>query len=174
MEHRTTNWGTSAHAACCPSGEAIPQTVSGEEVANLVEFDVCALRTVDRGAGHPPLGARQAGRQIGAATWSVTALRVSRLGHDDPVIRLPERDDQFRLVHNNGVEPTPQDDFRAARLGDNGHQVAGRHPPGAWPGEGQRVRHHARPIVGEDSALILGSAEDDRCLQPSSGSLSLR
>jgi len=129
---------------------------------NLVEFDIGIIGTVDRGSGHPPLCAGEAGRQVSPAPRSIAVLRVSGLGEDDPVSWLPQPDGPVDSFQDDGVEPAPDDDIGDVCCGRDGKQVTRSYPLSARRREGPRVRNRFRPAAGEHSARVLGRPQNDR------------
>lgn len=105
--------------------EPVPQVAFGEEALNLVELDVGVLGSDGGGTGDPPVGAGQAGGQVRPGTWWARLVRVTGLGLDVPVRRLPQPDQAGSFAEYNGVIPPPDHRFRAVRCGRDGHEMTG-------------------------------------------------
>ena len=97
----------------------------GIEALDFAQLDVGVLGPVHGSAGHPPLSARQACGQVCASPGSMSLLRLTTLGHDFAVSRLPEPDSPRLVAKHDGVVPAPHRSLRAAGHLGEGYQMTG-------------------------------------------------
>ena len=71
------------------SYQGVPEIALGVELLNLVQLDVGVLRAGSSAAGDPPVGAGQAGGQVGTSSGRWRLVRGPWLGQDFAVRGLP-------------------------------------------------------------------------------------
>lgn len=113
----------------------VPVTFMQQVLAVMADTPQHTYQVLSTAAPATHHRARQPGREVRPASRSVHLLRVSPLGKDRPVDWLPEPDDPAGGVHDESVEPAPDDDIGAVDCGGDSHQVAGSHPLGAGSGK---------------------------------------
>jgi len=133
----------------------------GIEALDFAQLDVGVLGPVHGSAGHPPLSARQACGQVCASPGSMSLLRLTTLGHDFAVSRLPEPDRLPLAAKHNGVVPAPHHSIRAARYLSDGHQMTRRDPLPPRRRELRCVPDRDNLAPRQDLAGILSGTEHD-------------
>jgi hypothetical protein len=113
----------------------VPVTFMQQVLAVMADTPQHTYQVLSTAAPATHHRARQPGREVRPASRSVHLLRVSPLGKDRPVDWLPEPDDPAGGVHDDSVEPAPDDAIGAVDCGGDSHQVAGSHPLGAGSGK---------------------------------------
>ena len=107
------------------SYEPIPEVVFSTETLDLIELDIGVPGHIDASAGNPPLGAGQAGRQVGTRPRATRPLGRAGLSHHVTVRRLPQPDLPAVVTKHDGVVP-PKDHRLGAVWGyRDGYQVPG-------------------------------------------------
>ena len=144
------------------------------EALDFIQFDVRLLRLRHGAARDPPVGARQAGGQIGPGSGLSVLPGAARMGSNFAVCGLPEPDKARLFAEDDGVEPPPDHHLSAVRRGRDGYQVAGRDPLRPRRGEGRRVSNRRKLSRPENLTRIFLNMQHDPATQQCGSMTSIR
>jgi len=132
---------------------------------DLIQLDVSVLSLRYGGAGEPPVGAGQSGRQIGSGSGLSMLLGAAGTGNYFAVGGLPEPDKARLFAEHDGVVPPPDHRLSAVRRGRDGYQVTGRHPLRPRRRERLGVSNRGKLAGPENLTGILLNMQNDPATQ---------